>query len=40
LETSSIQAAIAINNARLTGNSYEELYGNMILDLLIGGKQR
>lgn len=40
LETSSIQAAIAINNARLTGKSYEELYGKKILDLLIGGKQR
>lgn len=37
LEISSTQAAIAINNARLTGNSYEELYGNKILDFLIGG---
>lgn len=38
LDTSGIQAAIAINNARLTGNSYETLYGKKILDLLIGGK--
>lgn len=40
LEAFSTQAAIAINNARLTGNSYEELYGKKILDLIIGGSNK
>ncbi len=36
LETSGTQVAVAINNARLIGSSYVELYGSKILDLLTG----
>jgi len=35
LETFGVQAAIAINNAKLVGPSYEELYGGALLDSLI-----
>jgi len=38
LETFAIQAAIAINNAKLVGPSYEMLYGNALLDSLTKGR--
>jgi hypothetical protein len=34
------QAAIAISNAELTGDSYEQLYGTELLKLLIRGEQK
>jgi len=39
LETFVVQAAIAINNARLYGPRYETLYGNKLLYLLKGEQQ-
>jgi len=39
LETFAVQAAIAINNARLYGPRYETLYGNKLLYLLKGEQQ-
>ena len=37
LQISGLQAAIAINNTRRIGQSYEELFGTKIIDLIDGG---